>query len=109
MNPIRVQNPGGPTRGSFTREYVTWWGGTGGQATFDRRIRQVLENDLGKMPIESTTKAFRRARAKTFGMRAAADSAKAFEAGAAAARKYLQARSANYINQARARERLISG
>ncbi len=107
-NPIRVQNPGGATRGAFTREYVAWWGGAGGQTTFERRIRQVLENDLGKMPIEETTKKFRRARNKAFGMQSAANADRAFEAGRMAAKKYLQARSANYINQARARERLIS-
>jgi hypothetical protein len=108
-HPITVQNPGGATRGAFTAEYVAWWGGPGGQATFDRRIRTVLENDLGRMPIEETTKKFRRARNKAFGMQSAANAERAFEAGRLAARKYLQARSANYINQARARERLIYG
>jgi len=108
-NPIRV-NPGGKmTTGAFTKEYVSWWAGAGGQATFERRIRQVLEDDLGRMPIEETTKAFRRPRNKVFGMRAVADAKAAQKAGAAAARKYLQARSANYIAQARARERLIYG
>jgi len=109
-NPIRVQNPGGPaTTGAFTREYVSWWSGSGGQATFESRIRRVLEQDLGRMPIEATTKRFRKPRAKVFGMRAMADAEAAQRVGAAAAKKYLQARSANYIAQARARERLIYG
>jgi hypothetical protein len=108
-NPIRV-NPGSEmTTGAFTKEYVSWWAGSGGQTTFENRIRRVLEEDLGKMPIEETTRAFRRPRNKVFGMKAVADAEAAQRAGAAAARKYLQARSANYIAQARARERLIYG
>lgn len=108
-NPIQVQNPGGVTRGSFTREYVEWWGGAAGEAAFNTTVRRVLEEDLGRMPIEETTKAFRRARVKSFGMRAISDAERAERVGRAAARKYLQARSANYISQARARERLIYG
>lgn len=109
-NPIRVANPGGgQTTGAFTREYVSWWAGSGAEATFQRRVRQVLEQDLGKMPIEETTKKFRRARTKVIGMKAVADAEAAERFGAAAAKRYLQARSANYIAQARARERLIYG
>ncbi|QIN94023.1 hypothetical protein PP459_gp211 [Streptomyces phage Wakanda] len=109
-NPIRVENPGGvATTGAFTREYVSWWSGSGAEATFERRVRRVLEEDLGKMPIEETTMRYRRPRTKVIGMKAVADAEAAQRFGAAAAKKYLQARSANYIAQARARERLIYG
>jgi hypothetical protein len=106
-NPIRVQHPGGKaTTGAFIREYVSWWAGAGGQATFEAKIRRVLEEDLGRMPIESATA---RPRRKVIGMQAQANAEAAQRAGRAAAKKYLEARSANYIAQARARERLIYG
>lgn len=104
--PINVENPGGPlVKGSFTREYVRWWGGAPAENVFDQRIRQTLERDLGAMPIESATKPFRKARTKVFGMQAIANAQAAEKAGAAAARKYLQGRSRRYIDAARARER----
>lgn len=106
--PIQVVNPGGPlTKGSFTREYVSWWGGDGAQSVFESSIRRTLEEDLGKMPIEAATKPFRRAKNKTFTINAIGEAAAAEKAGAAAAKKYLNARSAKYIEAARARERLI--
>lgn len=109
-NPIRVNYPGGKlTTGAFTREYVRWWGGSGAEQVFQRRLRQVLEQDLGRAPIEQTTKAFRRPRTKAFTMQSIADAEAAERAGAAAARKFLQGRSNNYLAMARARERLIYG
>lgn len=108
QNPIHVTNPGGiMTKGSFTREYVSWWGGSGADGVFNSTIRRILEEDLGKMPIESATKPFRRARTKTVGIGVVADSAAAQRAGAAAAKKYLEARSRKYIEAARAREGFI--
>lgn len=108
--PVTVTNPGGKmTSGSFTREYVSWWGGTGAQGVFESKVRRVLEEDLGKMPIESVTKAFRKANAKTFRLSTISESAAAEKAGRAAAQKYLNGRSANYIQAARARERIIYG
>lgn len=110
QSPIEVVNPGGSlVKGSFTRTYVSWWGGSGAQGVFESKIRRVLEQDLGRMPIESATKPFRRARTKTFGMATIANAEAAEKAGAAAAMKYLQARSNNYIAAARARERIIYG
>lgn len=107
-NPIQVTNPGGPlTKGAFTREYVSWWAGDGAQAVFESSIRTVLENDLGKMPIESVTKPFRRARTKTFAINSIAEAEMAEKAGAAGAKRYLEARSRKYIEAAKARERLI--
>lgn len=108
QNPITVTDPGGAlVKGSFTREYVSWWGGTGAQGVFESIIRRVLEEDLGKMPIESATRPFRRARAKTFTIQSVAESEAAERAGAAAAQKYLEGRSRKYIEAAKARERLI--
>jgi hypothetical protein len=105
QNPIHVTNPGGPlTKGSFTKEYVSWWGGTGAEGVFNSSIRRVLEEDLGKMPIEMATKPFRRARTKSLAISAVADSSAAQRAGKAAARKYLESRSRKYIEAARARE-----
>jgi len=109
-NSIRVTDPGGPlTKGSFTKAYIAWWGGEGASTTFDTKIRRVLEEDLGRMPIEEVTGRFRRARKKTITMQALGDYEAAKEAGAAAARKYLQSLSGKYIEQAKARERLIYG
>lgn len=108
--PIEVTNPGGEmVKGSFTREYVSWWGGAGASNTFDKIIRRVLEEDLGKMPIEETTRPFRRARNKRFSMSTLADSAAAERAGASAATKFLNARSRKYIEAARAREGIVNG
>lgn len=106
-NPITVKNPGGMTRGAFTRAYIDWWSGAGAQSVFESRIRKVLEQDLGKMPIEEMTRKFRRSSNKTFSMRVLGPSAES--AGEAAAKKYLESRSRNYIEAARARERLIYG
>lgn len=106
-NPITVKNPGGMTQGAFTKAYIDWWGGAGAQSVFESKIRRVLEQDLGKMPIEDATRKFRRAKNKTFSMRTLGPTAEA--AGAAAAKKYLESRSRNYIEAARARERLIYG
>ncbi|QWT29926.1 hypothetical protein SEA_TUNATARTARE_33 [Streptomyces phage TunaTartare] len=107
-NPIRVTDPGGAmVKGSFTAEYVAWWGGSGAQGVFESSIRRVLEEDLGKMPIESATKPFRRARAKKLSIASIADAEAAQRAGAAAAKKFLEARSRKYIEAARAREGLI--
>lgn len=107
-NPITVTDPGGNlVKGSFTREYVSWWGGDGARGVFDSTIRRVLEQDLAKLPIESVTKPFRRARTKTMSINTIADSEAAERAGAIAARKYLEARSQKYIEAARAREKLI--
>jgi len=105
--PIRVTNPGGSqVVGAFTREYVSWWAGSGSSQVFEGRVKKVLEEDLGRMPIESVTRRFRR---KTVSMQVLGNSDAAHNAGKAAAQKYLRARSANYIAQARARERLIYG
>lgn len=107
-NPIQVTDPGGPmVKGSFTREYVSWWGGSGASAVFESSLRKTLEEDLGKMPIESAVAPFRRARNKTFAIQSVSESEAAERAGASAARKYLEARSRKYIEAARARERLI--
>lgn len=107
-NPIQVTDPGGPmVKGSFTREYVSWWGGSGAEGVFNTTIRRVLEEDLAKMPIEAATKPFRRARTKTFAINTLGESEAAERAGAEAAKKYLAARSQKYIEAARARERLI--
>jgi hypothetical protein len=107
-NPIQVTDPGGPlVKGSFTREYVSWWGGTGASGVFESSLRRVLEQDLGKMPIESAVRPFRRARTKSFAIQSVSDSGVAEKAGAAAAKKYLEGRSAKYIEAAKARERLI--
>lgn len=105
QNPIHVTNPGGQmVKGSFTKEYVSWWGGTGAQGVFDSSIRKVLEDELGKMPIESATKPFRRARTKSFAISTPGNAAAAQRAGAAAAKKYMESRSRKYIEAARARE-----
>jgi hypothetical protein len=110
QNPITVTDPGGAlTKGSFTREYVSWWAGPGAQGIFESRIRRVLEEDLGKMPIESVTRQFRRANTKTFTMQTITSSDAAERAGKAAADRYLNSRSRNYIEAARARERIIDG
>jgi len=110
QNPIHVTDPGGPlVKGSFTKEYVSWWGGSGAQEVFNSSIRRVLEEDLGKMPIESATKPFRRARTKTFAINTIADAEAAQRAGALAAKKYLESRSRKYIEAARAREGIING
>lgn len=109
-NPITVTDPGGEmTKGSFTREYVSWWSGTGAQGVFESTIRRVLEEDLGKMPIESVTKKFRRSSSKTFTMQTIVSADAAERAGRAAADRYLNSRSRNYIEAARARERIIGG
>jgi len=108
--PIQVSNTGGKlTKGAFTREYISWWSGSEGEAVFNTQIRRVLEEDLGRMPIESVTSKFRRARSKTIGMATIAEADAAEAAGAAAATKYLMGRSAKYIEQAKARERIIYG
>ncbi|AXQ63307.1 hypothetical protein SEA_COMRADE_34 [Streptomyces phage Comrade] len=110
QNPIQVSNPGGRlTTGSFTREYVSWWGGAGSQGVFESRIRKILEEDLGKMPIESATKRFRRPTTKTFKMQTLGQATQAEAYGKAAARKYLGSRSNKYIEAAKARERIIYG
>lgn len=107
-NPIVVTDPGGKmTHGSFTREYVSWWGGAGAEGVFESTIRRTLEEDLAKMPIESATRPFRRARTKRLAINTLGESEAAEKAGAAAAKKYLEARSRKYIEAARARERLI--
>jgi hypothetical protein len=107
---IDVTNPGGKlVKGAFTAAYVNWWSGPQGSATFDSKIRQVLEQDLGKMPIEEVTKKFRKPRTKTIAMTTAGDSRVAEAVGSEAAKKYLAARSARYIEQAKARERIIYG
>jgi hypothetical protein len=103
--PIQVTDPGGPmVKGSFTREYVSWWGGSGADGVFESSLRRILEQDLGRMPIESATKPFRRARTKTFTIQSLGESQEAERAGAAAARKFLNARSNKYIEAARRRE-----
>jgi len=108
QNPIQVTDPGGPmVKGSFTREYVSWWGGTGAQGVFETKLRKVLEEDLGRMPIEEVTRPFRRARNKKFAFQAIADAEAAERAGAMAAKKFLETRSRKYIEAAKARERLI--
>ncbi|WMI33429.1 hypothetical protein SEA_PHREDRICK_33 [Streptomyces phage Phredrick] len=110
QKPITVTNPGGKaTTGAFTREYVSWWGGSGSQGVFESRLRKVLEEDLGKMPIETATKKFRRPTTKTFKLQTLGSAAQAEAYGSAAARKYLGARSNKYIEAARARERIIYG
>ena len=109
-NPIVITHPGGKlVKGSFTKEYVGWWAGAGAEAVFKNTVKRVLENDLGKMPIESATKPFRRSRTKTFAIGAVANYDAAEEAGSAAAKKYLEARSRKYIEAAKARERIIYG
>jgi hypothetical protein len=109
-NPIRVNNPGGKmTTGSFTREYVSWWGGSGADGVFESRVRRVLEEDLGKMPIEMATKKFRRASTKTFKLQTLGSATEAEAYGRAAAKKYLAGRSNKYIEAAKARERIIYG
>lgn len=109
-NPIHVTNPGGKeTAGAFTREYVSWWGGSGADGVFASRVRQTLENDLGKMPIEMATKKFRRASTKTFKLQTLGNAAEAESYGSAAARKFLMGRSNKYIEAAKARERIIYG
>ncbi len=109
-NPITVTDPGGKlTKGSFTREYVSWWSGAGAQAVFENKIRRVLEEDLGKMPIELVTKKFRRSSAKTFTMQTIVSADAAERAGKEAANRYLNSRSNNYIEAARARERIVGG
>jgi len=53
QNPIQVTDPGGPmVKGSFTREYVSWWGGTGAQGVFETKLRKVLEEDLRSYAYE---------------------------------------------------------
>lgn len=110
QNAINVQNPGGKmTTGAFTREYVSWWGGAGSDGTFESRIRRILEDDLGRMPIESVTKKFRRPTTKTFKLQTLGSASKAEAYGKAAARKYLGERTNKYIEAAKARERIIYG
>lgn len=109
-NPINVTAPGGQmTKGSFTREYVSWWSGSGAQGVFESKVRRILEEDLGKMPIESVTKKFRRPSTKTFTLQTIASASAAEAAGKAAADRYLNSRSRNYIEAARARERIVGG
>ncbi|QNN99137.1 hypothetical protein SEA_FAUST_34 [Streptomyces phage Faust] len=105
---ITVKNPGGAlTKGAFTKAYVDWWGGSGAQGVFESSVRKVLEEDLGKMPIEMATKPFRRPRVKSLSISTPANSEAAQRAGAAAAKKYLESRSRKYIEAARAREGLF--
>lgn len=108
--PVTVSDPGGKaSTGSFTREYVAWWGGAGAQMAFENNVRRVLEEDLGKMPIESTTKKFRKPKTRRFVMNTLGEAEAAEKAGRAAARKFLNERTNNYIAAARARERIIYG
>lgn len=110
QNPIKVTDPGGAlTKGSFTAEYVSWWSGTGAQGVFENRVRRVLEEDLGRMPIESVTRQFRKPNAKIITMQTIASPEAAERAGKAAADRYLNSRSRNYIEAAKARERIIGG
>lgn len=103
--PITVNNPGGKqTTGAFTREYVGWWAGPGGSASFDNSVKKTLENDLGKAPIEKVTKKYRKNKVKTFGLSALGDARSAQMSGEEAARRWLSSRSTNYLREARARE-----
>lgn len=110
-DPITVAYPGGQAaHGAFTQEYVAWWAGEGASHIFNSRIRQLLEHDLANMPLQSTTGQFRsgtRSRAKELTINAMADAEAAEAAGREAARRWLDARSRNYIEAARAREMII--
>lgn len=102
---IIVRNPGGPAvKGSFTAAYAEWWGGGGAATAFETRIRRILENDLGKMPIEQTVARYRRPRTKKFIINTIGSYESAVEAGRTAATQYMISRSRDYLAGARARE-----
>lgn len=111
--PITVQNPGGPaTKGAFTKEYVSWWGGEGSATEFRMRIQRLLEHDLAGMPLNSVSGAFRagtRSRNKPIGIVSIADATAAEEAGRRAARLWLEKRNKNYIAGAISREAISGG
>jgi len=110
---ITVHNPGGSSvKGAFTREYINWWGSVNGGAhsTFESRVRRVLEKNTEQIMDAGLTKGTRN-RTRTFGLStieaSSAGVSAALTAGKAAATAALRNTSANYIEQARARERII--
>lgn len=101
---VHVSNPGGPdVKGAFTQAFTRWWAGPGGAMAFNNSVRQTLENDLGKLPIEETVAPFRRARTKTFRMGAIASPERAEQRGRMMARQFLESRDRDYVAAAAAR------
>lgn len=102
-----VEYPGGEAvKGAFTDEYISWWNGAGFASAFSGRIRGILEGDLAKMPLQSTSGMFRtgtRSRSKNVGLAVLADAEAAKKAGKAKAAEWLSKRSRNYIDAAAAR------
>lgn len=95
-DPITVANPGGPdVKGAFTREYVSWWAGSGAADLFRQELSALLETQLGDMPLNTVAGEFRtgtRRRTKTISLFTLADAEAAEAAGRRAAYAWLENR-----------------
>lgn len=48
-----VNNPGGENTGAFTAFWLNWWA-TQAPDVWDKEVRQTIERDLGRTPLEAT-------------------------------------------------------
>lgn len=110
---ITIHNPGGANvKGAFTKAYIEWWGSSSGGAhgTFETRVRRILEKNTHEIMDAGLVKGTRN-RTRVFGLASIEASMAgvraAQAAGKAAAAASINKASANYIEQARARERII--
>lgn len=95
-NPIQITNSGGElTTGVFTAFWTQWWTQTAPQV-FNQKVRETIENDLGRLPVEEIARKYRRAKTKTVQITTVADSDRAFAVGQKAASEYLVGRMKSY-------------
>lgn len=95
--PVHVANPGGPeVRGAFTAAFAEWWGSADRHAAWDNQ-KIEFEKRLGAMPIATTAR-----KSKSFSLTTASAN-KAMADGQAAARKFMEELTRDYIGQARQR------
>jgi hypothetical protein len=107
---LTVENPGGAAvKGSFTREYVEWWGGSGAQASFNSYLNGILANDLDAQITENIGGLVTgvRSRNKSASITTISSASAAQAAGAAAARKFLAQRDIDYTKRADSLEAFI--
>lgn len=92
---VVVDNPGGDNTGMFTSFWTGWWG-SAGQKIFEEQVKTTVENDLGKIPMETVTRKFRKTTGKTLKLTTFSDAEYAFESGKEFAQAYVLGKSKSY-------------
>lgn len=93
-NEFRNLQPGGQeSTGAFTTEWTSWWGNQA-EDSFDKHVREGLEQDLAG--VQTGVRQGQRSRNKKVGLNVTSDYAAAFESGEEWAQEYMRKKASKY-------------